>query len=229
MDILYEKYPNVYDEFAKVKKTPPLDLAKIFDFKNKIIVDVGAGTGLSTFPHSKYAKKVIGVEPQKEMIEIAKKELRKKRIKNIEFKKGSSSKIPLPKNSVDIVLAVTSASFYKEKNIKDFVKESKRILKKGGLIISVDIAPKWYGGELSPIILGKTRKDKKNDSEETRNRVFKKLGFKHKDIYQNQEYGSLKKIIKTYGFIFGQKAINYLKKHKKTNIKWKTRIYYKQI
>jgi ubiquinone/menaquinone biosynthesis C-methylase UbiE len=227
-DILYRDYPEVYDEFAKVKKTPPFELAKMFNFKNKILVDIGSGTGLSTFPRAKYAKEIIGVEPELAMIKIAKAELKKKKLKNVNFKVGCSSKIPLKDNFADVVFAVTSASFYNEKNIKDFVRESTRVLKRGGLMISVDIAPKWYGGELAPVILGKKRMWKGTDSEEIRNKVFTKLGFKHKDVFQNQEYGSLKKIISTYGFIFGKKTIEYLKKHKKTNIRWKIRVYYKR-
>jgi ubiquinone/menaquinone biosynthesis C-methylase UbiE len=228
-DILYRDYPEVYDEFASVKKKPGIEIAKMFDFKNKIVVDVGAGTGLSTFPRAKYVKEIIGIEPELAMIKIAKSELKKKKLKNVSFKVGTSSHIPLKDNFADIVFAVTSASFYNAKSIKDFVNESTRVLKNQGLIISVDIAPKWYGGELAPVIYGKSRMSKGIDSEEIRNTTFTKLGFKHKDVLQNQEYGSLKKIVSTYGFIFGKKAIEYLKKHNKTNIRWKIRVYYKYI
>lgn len=228
-DILYRDYAEVYDEFAKVKKIPAFELAKIFDFKNKILIDIGAGTGLSTFPRAKYAKEVIGVEPELAMIKIARDELKKRKLKNVRFIVGSSSKFPLKNHFADVVYAVTSASFHDMKSIKAYVDESKRVLKKGGLIISVDIAPGWYGGDLAPVILGKKRRWSGVDSEIVRNKCFTKLGFKHKDIFQNQEYGSVKKIVSTYGFIFGKKAIDYIKKHKKTNVKWKIRVYYKRV
>jgi ubiquinone/menaquinone biosynthesis C-methylase UbiE len=226
-DILYSDYPEVYDEFASVPKKPKwIDfINRWFDLKGKIVVDIGSGSGLSTFDLSKTAKSVIGVEPEGAMMEIAVKNT-KSNIRNVKFVKGSAEKIPLKDGSYDIVIAVTAAGFYNERNIKLFVKEAKRIVTDNGLIISVDIAPKWYGGELAPIILGKKRI---SDSEEIRNNVFTSLGFKHKDLYQTQEYGSMKKILSTYGFIFGKKAIQYLKKHNKTKIKWKFRAYYLKV
>ena len=56
-----------------------------------------------------------------------------------------------------------------------------------------------------------------------------KLGFKHKDYYQIQNYESVAKTVRTYGFIFGKKAIDHIKKHKITKIKWKLRIHYKKV
>lgn len=55
------------------------------------------------------------------------------------------------------------------------------------------------------------------------------LGFLYEDIDTDQEYGSLDKIIRTYGFIFGKNAIDYLQKHNKTDIKWRFRIHYKKV
>jgi ubiquinone/menaquinone biosynthesis C-methylase UbiE len=225
-DILYRDYPEVYDEFAGVPKNPEwIDvIKKWFNLNGKIVVDIGSGSGLSTFALSKIAKFVIGIEPEEAMMKIAVKNAKKMNISNVRFVNGYAEKIPIEDCSVDVVIAVTVASFYKERNIKSFAKEANRILVKNGVIISVDVAPKWYGGELAPIILGKSR-DCKEDN--LRNEVFISLGFKHKDFYQIGNYGSLRKIISTYGFIFGKKAIEYLKKHKKTKIKGKFRVFYK--
>ncbi len=55
------------------------------------------------------------------------------------------------------------------------------------------------------------------------------IGFQHEDYDANQEYGSLDKIIRTYGFIFGRNAIDYLRENNKTNIKWRFRIHYKKV
>jgi ubiquinone/menaquinone biosynthesis C-methylase UbiE len=229
-DILYRDYPEVYDEFASIPKTPKwIDVInRWFNLKGETVVDIGSGSGLSTFALSKWAKSIIGVEPEDAMMKIAVKNAKKINIRNVKFVKGYAEKIPLKNCSVDIVIAVTVASFYKERNIRLFVKEANRILVNNGFIISVDIAPKWYGGELAPVILGKTRCEK-SDSEEIRNRVFTSLGFKHKDFYQIQKYDSMKKILSTYGFIFGKKAIEHLKKHKKTRIRWKFRVYYHKV
>lgn len=222
-DILYKEYPEVYDEFASVPYKPDWvvflgDMLKM-DWSGKTVVDVGSGSGLSTFDLAAHAKFVIGVEPDDVMRELAIKNAGKRNIKNVEFVKGWAQEIPLKANSVDDVLAFTAPLDYRE---------STRIVKEGGFLISIDVAPKWYGGELAPIICGK----KRVTEEDTEGKVHKKyseLNFKYKDFYQIQEYGSLEKIIKTYGFIFGKKAIDYLKKHNKTSIKWKWRIHYKKV
>jgi len=228
-DVLYRDYPKVYDRFAKVKKKPSVSevLPKMFYLKDKIIVDVGSGTGLSTFNLAKHAKYVVGIEPEDSMRNLAMKNAKKRNIKNVEFIKGMAEDIPLNNGSVDVVVAVTAASFYKRENIEQFVGEAERILTDDGLTISVDVAPGWYGGELAPVILGRSRREKDSDSEIVRNETFTALGFNHRDIYQTQDYGSMEKILTTYGFIFGRKAINYIISHKKTIIKWKFRIYYK--
>ena len=228
-DILYRDYPEVYDEFASVSYKPKwIDvLNKWFAFKGKIVVDMGSGSGLSTFNLAKKAISVIGVEPEDAMRKLAIKNAKKRKIRNVKFVKGWAQKIPLENNSVDVVIAVTAAG-HKPNSIKKFVKESIRITKKRGLIITIDVAPKWYGGELAPVICGKKRVTKV-DTEGVVHRVLSQHNFKYRDFYSIQNYKSLKKIIRTYGFIFGKKVIEYLKKHKKTSIKWKFRMHYKKV
>ena len=70
---------------------------------------------------------------------------------------------------------------------------------------------------------------KGKDYDYIRDETFTVLGFKHRDFYTFQEFDSLDHIISTYGFIFGKKAIEYLRVHNKTTIKWKSRIYSKKI
>jgi len=229
-DILYRDYPGVYDEFSRVPSDKSwIDvLSQMFDLNGKTIADVGSGSGSSSFVMAKYAEYVTGIEPEDSMRKLAIQNSKKNRIENVKFKKGRAQKIPLKDNSVDMTIGVTVASFYKPDNIKKFVKEAKRITKKGGYIITVNIAPKWYGGELAPIILGKNRKTGV-DTEGVVDKTLTSLGFKHKDYFSIQDYGTVKKAVRTYGFIFGMKAIEYLKKNKKTKIKWKSRIHYRQV
>jgi ubiquinone/menaquinone biosynthesis C-methylase UbiE len=229
-DILYKDYPEIYDEFADIPRKPDgmNIIIKKFNLKNKIVADIGSGSGKSTFPLTKYAKYVIGIEPEDSMRRLAIENVKKKGIKNVKFKKGTAEKIPIKKNSVDFVFGITVASFYNKNNIIKFIKEARRIVKKGGYIVTLNVAPKWYGGELAPMILGKSRITKV-DTEGIVNKTLIKLGFKYKDFYQVQNYGSVSKAVRTYGFIFGKKAIKYINEHKKTKIKWKLRIHYKKI
>lgn len=53
--------------------------------------------------------------------------------KNIEFLNSTSTKLPFADNSVDRVLALESAQHFKP--LSDFISESKRVLKKSGLLV----------------------------------------------------------------------------------------------
>ena len=227
-DILYRDYPDVYDAFARVPYDPPLVdvIHDKFNLNGKEIVDVGSGSGLSTFDLAKNAKTVIGVEPEKSMRDLAENKALELGVSNVQFIKGLAEAIPLDDSNVDMVTAFFATLYPAEQMATQFIVEASRVVKPGGLVIAVDVAPGWYGGELADII-----KDKDADIEAwAKQRAFvNDAGFSYTDIEQIQEYGSLEKIISTYGFIFGRNAIDYLRTHHKTSIKWHFRMFYKII
>ena len=228
-DILYRYYPEVYDEFAKVPKKGKtwMDAAKkIVDFKNKVVADIGSGSGTSTFDLARFAKLIIGIEPEDAMADLARKNASMYGFRNIEFKKGSAVSIPLEDGSVDAMVSVYGAFYYDTGSIRRFVQEAERITKPGGYIVLVATAPGWHGGELAPVILGKTRK---TDSDDMIEGTLVRLGFDHKDYYYTSDFGTVNKAVRTYGFIFGHRAQQYLRDHQQTTIKWKGRTYYKVV
>lgn len=103
-----------------------------------------------------------------------------------------------------------------------FIREAKRVVKHGGVIISIDVAPRWYGGELTDII-----DDTLADVDlRAKHRLFvDEAGFSFFDVEQTSFYGSLKKTLSTYGFIFGEKAIKHIAQENITSIKWIFRVY----
>jgi len=224
-DILYRDFPEIYDEFASVPKDPqPLQvLINRFDFQGKVVADIGSGSGLPSFEFARTARKVIGVELEDAMRELSERERSLRGLNNVEFVKGDARNIPLPDNSVDIVTGITLA-IYPVDGYRAFVRESVRITSVGGLIVMINITPGWYGGELADIISNDIETDTMQDEI-----LVGELGFLFEDFETNQEYGSMDKIIRTYGFIFGRKAIEYLRGNKKTNVKWRFRIHYKNV
>jgi ubiquinone/menaquinone biosynthesis C-methylase UbiE len=227
-DILYRDYPEVYNEFASVPTMQGEEtrLHNRFDFMGKDVVDVGSGSGRSTFYFAQYAKSVIGVEPEKAMQELAEREAIRRGTTNVRFLKGSGQEIPLPDKSADIVTAITAAFHPIEEIIPAFIREATRVLRLRGLILIEDITPGWYGGELHDVI----QDPDTNPLSTTRNRMYVDVhGFFYEDVEKIKDYGSLEKIIRTYGFIFGMNAINYLRKHNKTSITWRFRRYYKIV
>jgi len=224
-DLLYRDFPDVYDEFAAVPKDPePLQvLMDRFDVRGKLVADIGSGSGRSTFTLAGAAERVIGVELEEAMRELAEAERARLGLAHVEFVRGDALDIPLPDSSVDIVTGIT-LPIYPVEGYRQFVREARRIAIAGGWIVMIDIAPGWYGGELASVIQAE-------EEVETRQSeiLVHECDFSYEDFETSQEYGSLDKIVRTYGFIFGRKAIDYLTRHGKTNIKWRFRIHYQHV
>lgn len=165
-DILYRDYPEVYDEFAGVPYDPPMIevLHGLFDFRGKKVVDIGSGSGRSTFSIAAYAEHVIGVEPEASMRKIAEEKAKKQGVSNVSFVDGCAEDIPLDTGSVDMVVAITATMYPPEKVIPRFVEEAARVVRGGGAVVSVDVAPGWYGANwlTSSTTPTRTRSDKPN-------------------------------------------------------------------
>ena len=226
-DILYSDYPEVYEEFVSTGWAPNehFHLYNKFNFTGKQVVDIGSGTGASTFDLTPYAKFVIGVEPEKSMRDIAIKEAEEKGITNVRFIKGFAENIPLPDDSVDYVTAITTVFAPPEEAIPRFIEEATRVVKPGGTIVYLGVPPGFYGGDLDHVI----QDEWANEKSPIADNEWRKAGFRFEDYEVEQDYGTLDKIIGIYGFIFGMNANNYLREHNKTSITWRYRWYFKTI
>jgi len=224
-DILYRDYPEIYDEFASVPYNPhKIDiLHEKFNLTKKVIVDIGSGSGRSTIQLARYAEQVIGVEPEKSMRDQAVKNTTELGLDNVVYVDGKAEKMPLDDDVADMVVALTAVMYPPEEVVPQFIEEARRVVKHGGTIISVDVAPGWYGGELADFI-----DDPDADVElKSRHRLFvDEAGFSYFDVEQVSDYGSLEKIVGTYGFIFGERVIDHIRRNNITSIKWTFRVYY---
>lgn len=228
-DILYRDYPEVYDEFATISRKPNTAevLNRMLNLKDRVILDIGSGTGVSTFGVAEYAKFVIGIEPEDAMLRIAMKRLKGRHSANVEFIKGKAEGIPLKDGTFDGVIAATAGPGPDPDAVRTFITDAIRVIRDKGFIAIVSLPPKeWYGGELAPIIVDRSEPSGEGPVHPYHYLLRREFDFKHRDFYQIQDYGSVEKIVSVYGFIFGREAIDYLRKHNKTSIKWKYRIYY---
>jgi GT2 family glycosyltransferase/ubiquinone/menaquinone biosynthesis C-methylase UbiE len=101
--------------------------------KKRIVLDIASGEGYGTAILAKHADKVFGVDIDPKAIEHAKKEY--SGIKNIEFLIGNANNIPLPDDSIDIVVSYETIEHIDELTQKKFLSEIKRVLKKEGQLI----------------------------------------------------------------------------------------------
>lgn len=226
-DILYVEYPEVYDAFASVLKKPAMiDIMKNhFDLHDQTILDIGSGSGESSFQLSTISKHVIGLEIEDNMRQIAEQKAKELNITNVSFHKGTALDISLPDQSVDTSIAITLPLFI-EDEIRAYICEAIRVTKTGGYIINLGISPLCYGGDLADIILGESRVTEE-DTEGVVDRILRdEFGFSYFDYEAIQTYDSVEHIVSTYGFIFGQNAIDLIQKTGRKHITWTYRVHY---
>jgi ubiquinone/menaquinone biosynthesis C-methylase UbiE len=137
-------------------------------------------------------------------------------VKNVRFVKGSGQAIPLPDGSADVFTSFTGG-------IRS-MQETKRILRHPGLILSVDIAPNKYGGDLDDELAHLDP-----ELQTYSDFLVQENGFSFEDFESVQEYGTIENIVETYGFIFGHKAIEHLKNTGKTSIRWTFRMHFLEL
>jgi SAM-dependent methyltransferase len=97
-----------------------------------LVVDLGSGTGLSTRVWSERAERVVGVEPQAAMRELAE---ARTEVANVEYREGYGFATGLPDGSADIVTCSQSFHWMEP---EPTLAEAARILRAGGVFAAYD-------------------------------------------------------------------------------------------
>lgn len=111
---------------------------KKFANKNFKALDLGCGSGELTLKLSPFFKEIIGIDPFEGYIETAKKQKKEANIQNVIFQLADGKNLPFEDEYFDIVLSSRGPL---SANI-EFIKESFRVLKVGGLMIEETIGEK---------------------------------------------------------------------------------------
>lgn len=119
------------------RPTPPQELInRIIDFlKHKstlsleTAVDIGCGSGQSTYVLAPFFKSVVGIDNCPEQINEA---IKKSDKNNVTFRIGGADVLDFPDSSVQLVTAGQCAHFF---DMPKFYREVERILQKDGLLV----------------------------------------------------------------------------------------------
>ncbi len=121
------------------------------------VADIGCGEGYLTVEAARWARSVVGIDRSDEVLERAKALAARRRLTNVQWRKGDLAHLPLHDASVDI--ALLSQALHHAAEPEEALAEAVRVLRPGGRLLVLDLRrhdQKWVSARFGDKWLGFT-------------------------------------------------------------------------
>ena len=119
------------------------------------VADLGCGEGYLTLEVARWAGRVVAVDRSARVLDRARALAARRRVKNIEWRRGEIEKLPLDAGVVDV--AVLSQALHHARDPKRALREAARVVADGGRVLVLDLrvhTEEWTSERLGDRWLG---------------------------------------------------------------------------
>lgn len=236
-DWLSSRHPDLYHRYALSTVGLMEKLHTLIDLTDCDILDIGAGTGRSAIGVAQKAKKVFAIDWYQSVVWFGNRQLQQAHITNVHYINGDREHLPLPENSVDVVI-----NAWAELNPQ----EAYRVLKPNGYLIQLGAVPSALCGELTAELMPEYDWLPKDCAPVE---VFEigypdTYGTADSSIWKGipviglitiqqftyvADYGDYSEIAAMTGRLYGPKAKNYFMTRKQSTFSWRLQIIMGQV
>lgn len=130
-DVIYTNPKMMESNCNYITEWKEKTLYELVDLTDKIVLDIGAGTGRLTFAAAKLAKRVYASEPVDMLREYMRDKIGEQRITNVKVLDGVVMNLPYEDSTFDVVMSGhVVGDFYNEE-----IAEMTRVTKNGGYLV----------------------------------------------------------------------------------------------
>lgn len=199
----YKEFPGVYDRFTVSTALLVDEMQSIADFTGTQVLALASGTGKDAFKVAGRAKHVVGIEPWIEMRSFAIAKQQRLAVRNVEFIDGVAEDLSrFGDGAFDRVISVHGAPF--PWHDAAFVMGCLRVVRPGGYVL--------FGGTTG-VSTGTGSAPGSGTKPYDPTPLLEPFGFGKHVRPANLQYGSVEEALATWGFIYGEAAIDYLLAH----------------
>lgn len=124
-------YPEVMEQIDYIRNWSPERLYALADLREKLVLDIGSGTGRLAFAAADRAKRVYASEPCDVLREYMRDKIRQNGIANMKVLDGEGTNLPYEDNTFDVVMT----GHIVEDVYEEEIAEMTRVVKNGGVLI----------------------------------------------------------------------------------------------